>query len=117
MNTFDANYLKFLRKASKRFIVLAILFLIGTTLIDLPNPVTHECVPNMRTQMGLSSDGYPMKESYTQHFCKPGYYPVLRFGQDEATAQRAAMLFLVVIPVLGLAPLIYILIARRIHRT
>lgn len=107
------NYVTLLQKFKRRAIYLILFVLLGGLLIQNPNPITHNCVPNFRTQMGLSSEGYPAQEPYTQHFCKPGYYPVLRFGQDNKVTQNFAILIFVIVPALIVVPLIYILHSKR----
>jgi hypothetical protein len=112
MTDTNNNSLTIFEKLGKRFAVLCILVVLGLTLIQFPNPVTHECVPNIRTQMGISSEGYPTSETYAQHFCEDGYYPVLKFGQDAATEDKIIMLFFVLLPLLLLTPTAIILIDR-----
>jgi hypothetical protein len=107
------SYVTLLQKLRKQAIYLILFVLLGGLLIQNPNPVTHTCIPNFRTELGLSSEGYPAHEPYTQHFCKPGYYPVLRFGQDNKVTQNFAILMFVIVPALILVPLGYVFYVKR----
>ena len=107
------RFAEFLHKLTRRGAILAILVVAGIFLINHPNPVTHKCVPNFRTQMGLSSEGYPQDAPYTQHFCKTGYYPVLKYGQDGATTTRLEYLLFGVVPIGLISIAAYIIYAGR----
>ena len=103
------SYLSFLTRLRKKFISLVAVIILGLLLINNPNPLTHKCVPNFRTQLGLSSEGYP----YDKGFCPDGQYPVLKWGQEDAVTRSVAELFFVVVPLLILTPLIFIYLAHR----
>jgi hypothetical protein len=101
-------FLKLFNRIRKQFFVAVFIIFLGGLLTSYPNTVTHKCVPNFRTQMGLSSDGYP----YEKRFCPEGYYPQLKWGEGQA-ASRALEIFLFILPVLFLLPLTYMLLAKR----
>jgi hypothetical protein len=88
--------------------IVVVIFLLGGFLLEHPNSVTHKCEPNVRTVMGLSSEGYP----YEKHFCEEGYYPVLKWGQAQIE-NSAVELFVILIPALLLLPVIFILANQR----
>lgn len=108
MDRLNSLYIKLSERIARRFVTLAIIFLVGSVLLQFPNPVTHECVPNGRTILGLPSDGYP----YNKYFCNEGYYPVLRFGLEDFYANAITQMFIVLI-LMGLVPAAYIIIASE----
>jgi|ERR1700741_3160925 len=110
MNQLNSTYIKLLDKISKRFVTLGLILIIGFTLLQYPNPITHECVPNVRTQLGLSSEGYP----YQKHFCDDGYYPVLKFGLEDKLANDIQV-FGILLAMMGLVPVAYLIITDRLR--
>jgi len=116
MQDINLTYTKLLRKISKRIASLGLLIVAGLILIQTPNSITHTCVPNVRTTMGLSSEGYPAAGPYTQHFCKTGHYPVLKYGQDAATTTRLVILLFALVPLALVLPVLYILWANHTKR-
>lgn len=103
---------KLLDRVSKRFVAVCLLVVFGVTLINFPNPITHECTANIRTLMGISSEGYPAKS----HFCDTGYYPVLRFSQENVIANRIIELSFVLLPLLLILPILIIILNKQDSR-
>jgi hypothetical protein len=97
-----------IEKLGQTLAISVIMVVLAASLMQAPNPVTHVCIPNLRTEMGISSEGYPVN----RHFCEDGYYPVLKFGQDQAIDNRIKTIS-VLLPILLLSPVAMILINRK----
>lgn len=103
-----SRYIELLGKLQKKLLVAALVILVIGSASEIPNSVTHKCVPNVRIQMGLSSDDYGLKS----YFCPNGYYPVLKWGEDQLNSAWAEVFF-VIIPVSLLLPSFFLLMQRR----
>lgn len=99
-------------KVNKRIAYAALIIFVLSIYIQIPTPQTHTCVPNIRTQIGLSSEGYP----YDRGFCEEGYYPEMKWGLEDVYSNSIAQLFLVWLPLSLLIPLAVMLLAPRLPK-
>jgi hypothetical protein len=100
-------YIKLGRKLDRKFIFLGLFIIIAFSIMSFPNPLTHECTPNFRTQLGIKGD-FP-DEPQKHYFCRPGYYPVLRFSLENTVENAVKEFVFIVIPLMGLLTVAYIL--------
>lgn len=102
-----------LTRLNKRMAYAALVAVVLSFLIQVPNSLTHTCVPTVRTQMGLSSEGYP----YERHFCNEGYYPELKWGLEEVYNNTLIQIFLVLVPLSLLIPMAVIVIGALLPKS
>lgn len=101
--------IKLLDRVSKKFVAGCLIVVFGVTLINFPNPITHECTTNLRTLMGITSEGYPEE----RHFCDTGYYPVLRFNLENVIGNRLIELSFVLLPLMLILPVLILIFNKR----
>lgn len=110
MASLSRGYIGILKRYSKGFLYASLTILILGIIVQTPQPLTHRCVPNFATQLGVINENYPTK----RYFCKVGYYPELKWGLQGVYDSAITKLFLFYVPAMALIPTGYIIVSEHL---